>query len=166
MNNISVVLICDVVTFPEIRNMYATRFSSDAQSCACVNSNYSILNPLVSCGEFHADILTNLEHNQHEPVTLNLESSRTRHSPQTRGCNQTLLTYLKILICSVCSVDCRRQGHCFQRNQFDFICNVLYVRINARITQNRVIFSGKHPVLWLNSCFVAWYWRIAYTCNR
>ena len=77
--------------------MYATRFSSDAKSFACVNSNYSILNPFVSCGEFHADIVTNLEHNQHEPVTLNLESSRTRHSPKTGGgCNQTLLTYLKI----------------------------------------------------------------------
>ena len=74
--------------------MYATRFSSDAKSFACVNFNYSILNPFVSCGEFHADIVTNLEHNQHEPVTLDLESSRTRHSPQTGGgCNQTLLTY-------------------------------------------------------------------------
>ena len=95
MNNIGVVLICDVVTFPERMNLYATRFSSDAKSFACVDFNYSILNPFVSRGEFHADIVTNLEHNQHEPVTLNLESSRTRHSPQTRGgCNQTLLTYL------------------------------------------------------------------------
>ena len=76
-----VVLICDVVTFLEIKNMYATRFSSDVKSFACVDSNYSILNPFVSCGEFHADIVTNLEHNQHEPVTLNLESLRTRHSP-------------------------------------------------------------------------------------
>ena len=90
-------LICDFITFPGIRNMYVTRFSPDAKSFACVNSNHSILNPFVSCGEFHADIVTNLEHNQHEPVTLNLESSRTRHSPQTGGgCNQTLLTYLKI----------------------------------------------------------------------
>ena len=38
MNNISVVLICDVVTFPEIMNMYATRFSSDAKSFACLDS--------------------------------------------------------------------------------------------------------------------------------
>ena len=144
MNNISVVLICDVVTFPEIRNMYATRFSSDAKSFACVNSNYSILNPFVSYGEFHTDIVTNLEHNQHEPVTLNLESSRTRHSLQTRGgCNQTLLTYLKI--CSVCNVDCRRQRPCFQQNQFDFICDAVYARINARITQNKSHFWWKRP---------------------
>ena len=67
------------------------------QKFACVNSNHSILNPFVSCGEFHADIVTNLEHNQHEPVTLNLESSRTRHSPRIGGGrNQTLLTYIKI----------------------------------------------------------------------
>ena len=77
--------------------MYAMRFSSDAKSFACINSNYSILNPFVSYGEFHADIVTNLGHNQYELVTLNLESSRTRHSPQTKGGrNQTLLTYLKI----------------------------------------------------------------------
>ena len=95
--NISVVLICDVITFPQIRNMYATRFSSDAKSFACVDSNYSVLNPFVSREEFHADFVTNLENNQHEPVTLNLELSRTRHGPQTRGeCNQTLLTHLKI----------------------------------------------------------------------
>ena len=157
MNTISVVLICDVVTYPGIRNMYATRFSSVAKSFACVNSNYSILNPFISYGESHADIVTNLEHNQHELVTLNLESSRSRHSPQTRGgCNQTLLSYHKISSCSVCNVDCRRQRTCFQRNQFDFICNSVYARINARITKNRASFGGKDPMLWLNSCFVAW----------
>ena len=124
------------------------RYSSDAKRFACVDSNYSILNPFVTCGEFHADIVTNLENNQHEPVTLNLESSRTRHSPLTRGgCNQTLLTYLKILICSVCNVDCWRQRPCFQRHQFDCICNTVYARINARITKNRAIFGGKDPVL-------------------
>ena len=36
MNNIYVVLICDVVTFLEIRNMYATRFSSDATEKFCM----------------------------------------------------------------------------------------------------------------------------------
>ena len=58
------------------------RFSSDATIVACVDSNYYILNPFVPCGEFHADIETNLGHNQHEPVTQNLESSGTCHSPQ------------------------------------------------------------------------------------
>ena len=128
MNNISVVLICNIVIFPEIRYMYVSRFSSDAKSFACVNSNYSILNPFVSCGKFHADIVTNLEHNQHEPVTLNLESSRTRHSFQTRGsCNQTLLTYLKIYIFSVCNVDCQRQ-----RPVFIGINSILYVMLSMR----------------------------------
>ena len=167
MNNISVVLICDVVTFRKIRNRYIMRFSSHAKRFACVDSNYFLLNPFVSREEFHADIVTNLEHNQHEPVTLNLESSRTCHSPLTRGgCNQALLTYLKIYICSVFNVDCRRQIPYFQRNQFDFIFNTVYAGINARITQNRTIFGGNEPVLWLNSCFVAWYLTIVNTYNQ
>ena len=146
MNNISVVLICNVVTFPKIRYMYASRFSSDAKSFSCVNSNYSILNPFVSCREFHDDIVTNLEHNQHEPVTLNLESSRTRHSPQTRGgCNQTLLTFLKIYIFSVCNVDCRRQRPCFHRNQFDFIYNAVNARINAELPKTEPFSVKKTP---------------------
>ena len=96
MNDISVVLICDV-TFPQKKNMCATRFSSGAKNFARVEFNYSILNPFVSCGEFHADVVTILEHNQHEPVTLYLESSRTCHGPLPRvGFNQMLLTCLKI----------------------------------------------------------------------
>ena len=156
MNDIYVALISDVVTFPQIRNMYATRFSSDAKSFTYVDSNYSILNPFVSYEEFHADIVTNLEHNQHEPVTLNLESSRTCRSPLTRGgCNRTLLTSLGIYICSICNVDCQRQRPYIQPHQFDFTFHTVYTRINTRITQNRTILGGKYPVLWLNSCFVA-----------
>ena len=144
---LSVVLICDV-TFLHIRNMYATRFSSDAKSFTCVDSNDPILNPFVSCGELHADIVTNLEHNQHEPVTLNLESSGTCRSPLTRGgCNRTLLTSLEIYICSVCNLDCQRQRPYIQAHQFDFIFHTVYAIINARITQNRTIFGGKDPVL-------------------
>ena len=148
ITDVRVALICDVVTFPQIRNMYATRFSSDAKSLTCVDSNYSILNPFVSYGEFHADIVTNLEHIQHEPVILNLESSRTCRSPLTRGgCNRTLLTSLEIYICSICNVDCRRQRPFIQPHQFDFTFNNIYTRINARITQNRTIFGGKYPML-------------------
>ena len=155
MNDISVALICDV-TFPHIRNMYATRFASDAKSFTCVDSSYSILNSFVSRGQLHADIVTSLEHNQHEPVTLNLESSRTCRSPLTRrGCNRTVLTSLEIYICSVCNADCRRQRPYIQPHQFDFIFHTVYARTNARITQNKTIFGGKDPVLWLNSCFVA-----------
>ena len=139
MNDISVALICGVATFPQITNMYVTRFSSDGKRFACVDSNYYILNPFVSCGEFHADIVTNLEHKiLREPVTLNLESSRTRRSPLTRGgCS------LEIYICSVCNVNCRRQRPYIQLRQFDFIFHTVYVRINARITQNRIIFGNR-----------------------
>ena len=75
MNDIYVVLIWDVIIFPKIRNIYAMLFLSDAKCFARVDSNYFILNSFVSCGEFRANVVTNLEHNQHEPVTLNLESS-------------------------------------------------------------------------------------------
>ena len=65
---------------------------------AYVYYDYFILDPFVLCGEFHADIVTNPEYTQHKTVILNLESSRTCHSPLTRGrWNQTLLTSLKNL---------------------------------------------------------------------
>ena len=155
MNNWSVALIWDVVIFPQIRNIYTKRFSSIGKSFAPIDSNYSILNAFISCGGLFPDVVTNLEHNQHEPVTLNLESSRTCHSLLTRGvCNQTLLTCIKIYFFSECNVDCRRQRSYFQRNQFNFIFNTVYVGINTRISPNRIIFGRKDPVLWLNSWIV------------
>ena len=38
MNDMSVVLIWDVVTFAKISNIYATRFSSDVKSFARIDS--------------------------------------------------------------------------------------------------------------------------------
>ena len=152
IDNIYVVLIWDVVTFPKVRNFDAMRFSSEINSFYVGNSN---------------DVVTNLEHNQHELVTLNLESSRTCRSPLTRGgYNWTVLTCPKISIFAVCNVDCRRQRSYFKRNQFNFIFNTVYARIIAKITRKRTILDGKDPVLCLNLCFIAWYLRIAYTCKH
>ena len=45
----------------------------------------SLYNALAPCGEFHADAVTNLEHSQHELLTLNYESSLACHIAESDG---------------------------------------------------------------------------------
>ena len=111
-------------------------FSDVFMSCICFADTVNI------CGNKHIFIFIVID----EPVTLNLESSRTCRSPLTRaGCNRTVLTSLQIYICSVCNVDFWRQRPYIQPHQFDFIFHTVYSRINGKDHPKQSHFRWKRP---------------------